>query len=149
MNKIMYTKNGKTMARITLEDPLGEVEVIIWPDDYEKNSAYLNEEAKVFIEGRVSAEDEKDAKVICNRIIPFDSVARRVWIKFSTKDEYIKKEHELNKIIADSDGKDIIVIYAEDTKEKKTLPQSSSVRADDELIARLSAAFGSDNVKLT
>ncbi len=146
---IKYTKTNKIMAFLTIEDLVGTVEVIVWPDDFEKNSAYLNEEAKVFIEGRVSAEDEKDAKVICNRIIPFESVARRVWIKFSTKDDYLKKEEELNKIIADSDGKDIIVIYAEDTKEKKTLPQSSTVRADEELISRLSAAFGSDNVKLT
>ncbi len=146
---IKYTKTNKIMAFLTIEDLVGTVEVIVWPDDYERNSAYLSEEAKVFIEGRVSAEDEKDAKVICNRIIPFDSVARKVWIKFATKDEFLKKEEELNKIIADSDGKDIIVIYAEDTKEKKTLPQSSSVRADDELIAKLSAAFGSDNVKLT
>ncbi len=146
---IKYTKTNKIMAFLTIEDLVGTVEVIVWPDDFEKNSAYLNEEAKVFIEGRVSAEDEKDAKVICNRIIPFESVARRVWIKFATKDDYLKKEEELNKIIADSDGKDIIVIYAEDTKEKKTLPQSSTVRADEELISRLAAAFGSDNVKLT
>ncbi len=146
---IKYTKTNRIMAFLTIEDLVGTVEVIVWPDDYEKNSAFLVEEAKVFIEGRVSAEDEKDAKVICSRIIPFENVAKKVWIKFATKEEFIKKEEELNKIIADSDGKDIIVIYAEDTKEKKTLPQSCSVNADEELLEKLYAAFGSDNVRLT
>lgn len=146
---VKYTRNNKVMAFVTIEDLVGNVEVIIWPDDYEKNSRYLNEDSKVFIEGRVSAEDEKDAKVICSRIIPFENVPKKVWIKFKTKDEYNANEERLNKIIADSDGKDIIVIYIEDTKEKKMLPQSSSVQADDDLIAGLSEAFGSDNVRLT
>ena len=52
-------------------------------------------------------------------------------------------------MIADSDGKDIIVIYIDSTKEKKTLPQSMSITADEETIARFAKAFGSDNVRLT
>ena len=137
------------MAFLMIEDLVGTVEVIIWPDDYEKNSALLNEDSKVFIEGRVSAEDEKDAKLICSRIIPFDQVPKKLWIKFPTKEDYRKNEELLNKIIADSDGKDIIVIYVEETKERKTLPPGSSVMADKKLIAELSEAFGSDNIKLT
>ncbi len=146
---IKYTKSNRIMAFLTIEDLVGTVEVIIWPDDYEKNSALLNEDSKVFIEGRVSAEDEKDAKLICSRIIPFDQVPKKLWIKFATKDGYRKNEGLLNKIIADSDGKDIIVIYVEETKERKTLPPGSSVMADKKLIAELSEAFGSDNIKLT
>ena len=146
---VKYTKTNRVMAFLTVEDLVGNVEVIIWPDDYDKNQKYLGEDSKVFIEGRVSAEEEKDAKVICNRIIPFDSVPKKVWIKFPTKGDYASSEDVLNKIIADSDGNDIIVIYVEDTKEKKTLPKSMSVRADENLIGKLSDAFGSDNVRLT
>ena len=146
---VKYTKTNKIMAFLTIEDLVGNVEVIVWPDDYEKNSRYLNEDSRVFIEGRVSAEEEKDAKVICSRIIPFESVPKRVWIKFATKDDYQKSEVRLNNLIADSDGKDIIVIYIEDTKEKKTLPQSRSVNVDDEFTAKLSDAFGKDNIRIT
>ena len=146
---VKYTKNNKIMAFLTIEDLVGTVEVIVWPNDYEKNSRYLNEDSKVFIEGRVSAEEEKDAKVICDRIIPFESIPKKIWIKFATKDDYLSKEELLNKTIADSDGKDIIVIYVDETKEKKTLPAGMSVSADDKLIAKLSEAFGSDNVRLT
>ena len=55
----------------------------------------------------------------------------------------------MNNLIADSDGKDIIVIYIEETKERKTLPPSSSVDANEELTEKLSEAFGSENVRLT
>lgn len=146
---VKYTKTNKIMAFLTIEDLVGTVEVIVWPDDYERNSKWLTEDSKVFIEGRVSAEDEKDAKVICNRIIPFENVAQRLWIRFPTKEAYAAAEEKLHKIIADSDGKDIIIIYVEDTKEKKKLPANMSVRADDGLIKKLSEEFGSENVKLT
>ena len=146
---VKYTKNNKVMAFLTIEDLVGTVEVIVWPDDYEKNSRWLNEDSKVFIEGRVSAEEEKDAKVICNRIVPFESIPRKVWIRFATKSAYAESEDKLKKLIADSDGKDIIVIYIDETKEKKVMPDNMSILADDDMINRLSQIFGSDNVKLT
>ncbi len=146
---VKYTKTNRIMAFLTIEDLVGNVEVIVWPDDYEKYSRYLNEDSRVFVEGRVSAEEEKDAKVKCSRIIPFESIPKKVWIKFATKEDYKKNEERLNFLIADSDGKDIIVIYIEETREKKMLPQSSSVNADGELMTKLSEAFGSENVRLT
>ena len=146
---VKYTKKNEIMAFLTIEDLVGTVEVIVWPKDYEKNSKWLAEDSKVFVEGRVSAEDEKDAKVICSRIIPFDSIPKKLWIRFATKEKYAECEEILKNLIADSDGKDIIVIYIDSTKEKKTLPQSMSITADEETIARFADAFGSENVRLT
>ncbi len=146
---VKYTKNNRIMAFVTIEDLVGTVEVIVWPDDYEKNSAYLNEDSKVFIEGRISAEEDKDAKVICNKIIPFDKVPKKLWIRFNTSAEYQAAQEDINKIIADSDGKDIIVIYVKETDERIRLPQNMSVCADTELVSKLSDKYGSDNVKVT
>lgn len=145
---VKYTKSNKVMAFLTIEDLVGTVEVIVWPNDYEKNARWLNEDAKVFIEGRISAEEDKDAKLICDKIIPFEMIPKKVWIKFATKADYEEKEGELTKAIADSDGKDIIVIYIEATKEMKSLPKSQSVMADTVLIEKLSGLFGKDNVKV-
>ena len=80
--KIKYTKNDKVMAFLTLEDLAGSVEVIVFPKVYEKSSASLNEDSKVFIKGRVSAEEEKDGKVICESIQSFDDIHKELWIKF-------------------------------------------------------------------
>jgi len=65
--KIKYTKNDKVMAFLQLEDLVGTVEVIVFPRDYEKNSAKLMEDEKVFIKGRVSVEEETDGTLICER----------------------------------------------------------------------------------
>ena len=41
---IKYTKNNKVMAFLTLEDLVGTVEVIVFPNSYEKYSSLLNED---------------------------------------------------------------------------------------------------------
>ena len=146
---IKYTKNNKTMAFLMLEDLVGTVEVIVWPNDYEKNSKYLQNDEKVFIEGRVSAEEEKDAKLICDKITAFSNIPKTLWIQFSTMEEFNQQEDELKKAIRSSDGSDIVGIYIKDTKQMKKYPSNLSVKADSELVEKLAALFGKDNVKIT
>ena len=64
---IKFTKYNQAMAFITIEDLTGTVEVIIFPRDYEKNRQWLEINEKVFISGRVSEEDEKASKLICEK----------------------------------------------------------------------------------
>ena len=59
------------MAFLTLEDLTGTVEVILFSRDFEKNRTLTEPDNKVFIRGRVSAEEERAAKFICQEIIPF------------------------------------------------------------------------------
>ena len=145
---VKYTKNNKTMAFLNIEDLVGTVEVIVWPNDYEKNSKYLNEDEKVFIEGRVSCEEDKNAKLICDKITPFSQIPRKLWVKFKTKDDFAKMESQLMEAIADSDGNDIVTIYIENSKEIKYLPRNMSVSADESLLEKLSKLFGAENVKV-
>ena len=72
---IKYTKNDKVMAFLNLEDLVGNVEVVVFPRDYEKYSALIQEDAKLFIRGRVSAEEDKDGKLICEQIVTFEEAA--------------------------------------------------------------------------
>ena len=62
---IKHTKTNQMMAFITVEDLLGTVEVVVFPRDYEKNRDYLEVDSKVFVRGRVSEEDDKPSKMIC------------------------------------------------------------------------------------
>ncbi len=73
---IKYTKNDKVMAFLNLEDLVGNVEVVVFPRDYEKYSALLLEDAKVFIKGRASVEEDKDGKVICEQIVSFEEAVQ-------------------------------------------------------------------------
>jgi DNA polymerase-3 subunit alpha len=147
--KIKYTKNDQIMAFITLEDLVGSVEVIVFPKTYEANAQRLNEDGKVFIEGRISVEDDRDAKLIASKVTTFDEIPKTVWIRFSSKEAYEEKAQQLDNLIAYSDGRDEIAIYLTDTKQVKKLGPSKAIRADLPTIEQLAAAFGKENVQLT
>ena len=146
--KIKYTKNDKIMAFLQIEDLVGTVEAIVFPRDYEKNSMKLLEDNKVFIKGHVSMEEDRDGKVICERITAFDEIPKKLWIKFPTMEAYQASSNELLQTLQTSDGHDSVVIYIEEAKAMKKLPPSYSVQADEGLKAQLSAKYGEDNIKI-
>ena len=146
--KIKYTKNDKIMSFLQVEDLAGSVEVIVFPRDYEKYSAKLMEENKVFIRGRVSLEEEKDGKLICERITGFDEIPRKLWIKFPDKQSYEQEEKELFSLTADSDGNDSMIIFIADQKAMKKLPPNRNVNADEALVTKLGERFGKENIKV-
>ncbi len=145
---VKYTKNNRVMAFLQLEDLLGSVEVVVFPNIYEKNTQQLNEEAKIFVSGHVDAGDDKAAKLICDRIVPFEAARRELWIQFSNQQECLSREPELLTLLADSDGKDRVVLYAAAEKSVKRLPAGQTVDAGPELIVKLEKSFGEGNVKV-
>lgn len=146
--KIKYTKNDKIMAFLTVEDLVGSIEVVVFPNVYEKNSPKLLEESKVFIEGRVQAEEERDGRLICEKIISFDEIPKNVWIKFPDMHSYVDKEQALFDALYESEGLDNVIIYIEETRQKKTLPPNRNIKADSGMLQKLQAVFGEGNVKV-
>ena len=146
--KIKYTKNDKIMAFLQIEDLVGSVEVIVFPRDYEKNSAKLLEDNKVFVRGRVSLEEERDGKLICEKITAFDEIPRKLWIKFPTMADYERQIEGLLQELTDSDGDDSVILYIEDKKVMKKLPPNRNVNADEALNKKLSEKYGMENIKI-
>ncbi len=146
--KIKYTKNNKTMAFLTLEDLLGTLEIVVFPRDYERNAALMQEDAKVFIQGRVSAEDDKASKLICEKMYAFEDMPRELWIQFPDKAAYEQEVAELYRILAASDGSDQVVLYIRAQKAMKRLPPSRGVKIGEELLGILNEKYGSENVKV-
>ena len=85
---VKATRTNNMMAFLTVEDLYGTVEVIVFPRDYEKYRTLLEEDAKVFIQGRVTVEEDKPAKLICSGVVPFDAVEKELWIQFPTRADY-------------------------------------------------------------
>ena len=146
---IKYTKDNKIMAFLTIEDLVGTVEVIVFPKTYEQSASFLTEDAKVFVQGRVSVEEDKDGKLICEKIVPFTELKKKVWIKFPDMEAYKAAEAGLMDMLRESEGKDGIVIYIENPKAKKELPPNQNVEADESLVNRLQERFGRENVTVT
>ena len=188
---IKYTKNDKVMAFLTLEDLVGNVEIVVFPRDYEKYAAVLLEDAKVFIRGRASVEEDKDGKVICEEVLTFEEVENAggysrgnygngsyggqggygnntygsqggygnasqsrpklptgLWIQFADMDAYDAHKRELVDVLSGSTGEENVVVFLRSTKDVKVLPPNLRITVTEDLIARLGAIFGPDNVKL-
>ena len=145
---IKYTRNNKVMAFLTLEDLVGTVEIVVFPRDYENNAHMMEEDSKVFIQGRVSAEDDKPSKLICEKITAFDDIPRELWIQFAGKEEYEKKVHHFYQLISQSDGSDQVVVYLRKERQMKRLPAARNVKIDDNLLDILTKEYGSGNVKV-
>ena len=145
---IKYTKTNKVMAFITLEDLVGSVEVVIFPRDFEKNQMYLNEEAKVFIKGRVSEEDDAPSKLICEQVIPFEQTKKELWLQYPDKATYLQQEGMLQDILKVSEGMDEVIIYCKKEKAVKRLPKGWNVTADEVLLSRLTNYLGESCVKV-
>ena len=145
---IKYTKDNKVMAFLKLEDLVGSVEVIVFPKSYEKYGDRLKEDEKIFVSGRVSAEEEKDAKLICERVEGFDEIPKKLWLKFDTMALYQEKAGEVEEILNASEGADQVIYYIEETKQIRKLPPNKNVRADAELLRVLEELLSRENVKV-
>ncbi len=146
--KIKYTKNEKVMAFLQVEDLVGSVEVIVFPRDYERYGSAIMEDSKVFIKGRVSVEEDKDAKLICEQITTFEQMPKKLWIKFPTREAYEEQKDALFDILREAEGKDNVVIYVENPKAMNPLAANWNVSAEAPLIGRLETVFGEGNVKV-
>lgn len=145
---VKTTRTNNLMAFATVEDMYGTVEVIVFPRDYEKNRLLLEEDRKVFIQGRITVEEDKPAKMICSRIIPFDDLDQSLWLQFGTREEYQREETWIYQTLADYDGTDEVNIYLSGERARKRLPNSHSTSVCPELLEKFYEKFGKDNVKV-
>lgn len=126
---VKTTKRNEIMAFLTIEDLYGTVEVIVFPKVYEKNKEFLQPDNKVFVKGRVQLEELRDGKIICQEVIPFDSIPCELWLRFENKTSFFEQEQQLYSLLMPYDGRDVVCIYLNQEKQIKRLPHSRSVNA--------------------
>ena len=145
---VKYTRNNKVMAFLTVEDLVGTVEVVVFPNDYEKNVQNMEEDSKVFIRGKIQGDADKASKLICEKIYSFDDVPKELWVQFETKEDYLTAENEFLKLLSSSHGTDRVIIYVRTPKSIKRLGIEKSVKIDEALLGKLYEKYGMDNVKV-
>ncbi len=145
---IKYTKKNQTMAFLTLEDLVGTVEIIVFPRDYEKNRKYFENDARIFVEGRAAVEEEKNGRLILERVYSFDETKKELWLQFADMGDYEKQEARVLEELRTSDGQDDVVMYIADRRVMKRLGPNWRVSATLQLAQSLSALLGQNNVKV-
>lgn len=65
---IKTTKNGASMAFVTIEDKTGEIELVIFPKVFAECSHLLIKEVAICLRGEISAEEGKSPKILVSAI---------------------------------------------------------------------------------
>jgi DNA polymerase-3 subunit alpha len=73
----LKTKKGDRMAVFTLEDAQGSVEVLCFPDTFQKCGSLVETGAMVLVRGRLEKDDES-ARILSTEIAPIDTVRERI-----------------------------------------------------------------------
>lgn len=144
------TRNNKNMAFLTIEDPAGTAEVLMFPGPYEKYSGILKEGGMYFIQGTVKAEEGKDAKLALESIRPFEHAVPlpRLWIRFADFKDYRSKIAEIMKILQANPGSHDITFYLLREKQLKEL-KGVKASCDKTCLDRLTAVCGKNNLCLS
>jgi len=72
----LKTRKGERMAVFTLEDAQGSVEIVAFPEAYQRAAALIDTGAMVFVRGKLERDDET-VRILASEIAPLDSVRER------------------------------------------------------------------------
>lgn len=142
---VKLTKNNQNMAFVTLEDLTGDVEVIVFPRDYERNRAFLEPDRKLFIRGRVSlGADDPKGKLVCERVLDFEALPRDIWVQFPDRAGYAADTERLEQL---RDGQPVTVYLARERAVKRLSGVRRPGEEEEALIRRLTDRFGAENIR--
>ena len=145
---VKYTKKNQAMAFLTLEDLSGTMEVIIFPQIYEKHLSRFAEDQVIAVYGRVSVREDRDASVICNDVVFYDEEAdaqsETLWLKIPAGADTALSA--ITDILAGYSGRCAVIVYDEAKKEKLKLNKRFWVKPDTALLEELEATLGKGHV---
>ena len=76
--KNQITKNNKMMAFVNLEDLYGEVEVVVFPNVYERCSGAILEDNVVVVKGKLNFKEDEMPKVLADSVVGIREVEQHL-----------------------------------------------------------------------
>ncbi|MCD7796410.1 MAG: DNA polymerase III subunit alpha [Clostridiales bacterium] len=159
---LKQTKNGSAMAFVTVEDLYGSIEVLVFPKILEKFSPLIYDTSIITVDGTLSLEEEKDAKIIANSILPPPSEKdissaershsaenrkkkrRGLFLRFKSRDD---DNIRLAKRVTDIfDGNTPLYFYYADSNEYELRDRSEFVDVNETQLKELKRILGDENV---
>lgn len=152
--KSIRTKKGESMAFLTISDPTGEMEAVVFPDAYRKYSQYLGEGCFALLEGKVEERDGKRQLIIqqvteIEKWLDVHAVRQTVlYLKITHDKEDERTLQELNKLLSSNKGNATVVLHYDTTKKTVRLGAEKNINPHPEIIQSLKDLFGGHNVVL-
>jgi DNA polymerase-3 subunit alpha len=73
----LKTRKGDRMAVFTLEDAQGSVEVIAFPEAYQRAAALIEPGVMILVRGKLERDDE-NARILASEIVPLETIRERL-----------------------------------------------------------------------
>lgn len=169
---VKLTRKNQNMAYVTLEDMVGQTEVVVFPRDFEKNRSLLTVDNRVFIRGHADV-GEKGSKLILSDIVTFDKVEngavsftpaggqrkwaakaspvesnKQLWVLFEDMDEYVKNETQFISILEQHKGNCPVYVQLKTTRQVKNMGRGFCVNENSGILYSLQMEYGKDRVLL-
>ena len=167
--KTQLTKNNKMMAFVNIEDRYGTMEVVIFPNVYEKYAFYLNDGNVLIVRGTLNFKENEEPKLICDSIekarsndeckdlkinIPSDNEKNTVTKKNQRPTALYLRIDDLNtdlynkakRVLDIFEGTTPVIFYLTNSNRKVKAPTNMWVSLNDVMIRELKQQLGESNV---
>lgn len=154
--KLLTTRNKATMAFVQLEDKIGTVEVVVFPNVYSEYSARIAEGNIVVVQGKVSIREDEQPKVLCDKIFSLEEAASghldqevpspesgKLFLKFRNRED--GNIPIIQKTLVEHPGSCKVVFYMQDTRQYHMM-KNLMILPDEALFQQLRSILSSDAV---
>ncbi len=160
---VKKTRNGASMAFVTVEDLYGSIEVVVFPKTLELCSGLLYEGSVITVRGTLSLEEEKDAKILANEVtdapsekntgqyaslkeqaMPKKSGKKALYLRFESRED--KRIVLAKRVTAVFDGTIPLYFYYTDSGKYELQPKSDFVDVNQTELEELKRILGEENV---
>ena len=152
--KLTTDRNQRPMAFVTIEDPEGQAEVVMFSDVLEKSRRFVAENSIVLVDGRVSRRNNGEAKVLVNSVLPVSDDAPPAWREVHVTIDLDQmgedRVDDLKRALSEHTGDARVFFHVREGGRRAYVirARSQGVRVDNALVSGLAASVGANNVRL-
>lgn len=149
--KVIFTKTNKKMAFLTIEDTTGNLECIVFPNQFEKFEK-LNPEHVFIIKGHISIKEEEAAVVLADDMTTLEALlnpvaeADHLLLRLDEPKRTQEVRNKLLSIFAKYPGNTKIIVESLEDHSKKAFPAKYNIIINDKVVQELKMVVGSECV---
>ena len=156
--KTKVTKNGSTMAYITLEDRFAEIEVVVFAKQYAAFYSEIYVDNAICVQGNISAEEGEEPQILLSSVEKLTSNAsfedsnatpteKNSTLYIRVKDQKDERIPLIYRIAGLNRGQTQIVIFDDSTR-KSLAMKNILINPTDKVLSKLRDIFGQNDVVL-
>ncbi|RLQ97956.1 DNA polymerase III subunit alpha [Falsibacillus albus] len=152
--KTIRTKKGQVMAFMTVSDQWGDLECVLFPTVYSKNSAVCQQGNIVIIQGKIEDRNEKK-QMIVQQVKTIDQVKeeladsmKKLYLKVTPSFQNSRELHKVQSTLRKYHGSTRVIMYYESDDKIIQLGKKDWVNASKGCLEELETLLGKDNVIL-